>query len=91
MARTTKKELIGIIFNILTANPEKEVCVVKYQDKLRNRRWGMHAYSLCAMKDAVEGWILYIRPWAGANMCWRAKLERLKISELSDIVGRLGE
>lgn len=62
MARTTKKELIGIIFNILTANPEKEVCVVKYQNELRNGRWGMHAYTLCAMNNVLDGWVLYVRP-----------------------------
>ena len=88
MARTTKKELIGIIFNILTANPEKEVCVVKYQNELRNGRWGMHAYTLCAMNNVLDGWVLYVRPWAGAKMCWRANLERLKVSELQDIVGK---
>ena len=85
MARTTKKELIGIIFNILTANPEKEVCVVELQNKLRNGRWGMHAYTLCAMNNVLDGWVLYVRPWAGAKMCWRANLERLKLVELAGI------
>lgn len=88
MARTTKKQLISIIFNILKEHPEKEVCVVRYQEKLRNGRWGMHAYALCAMNNVVDGWTLYVRPWAGAKMCWRARLERLKLAELQDITGR---
>ena len=88
MARTTKKALMGIILNILTTNPGKEVCIVKYQNQLRDGRWGLHAYSLCAMKDIVDGWMLYVRPWAGANLCWRARLERLKVAELQDIVGK---
>jgi hypothetical protein len=88
MARTTKKELIGIIFNILVDHSDKEVCVAEYQDKLRNGRWGMHAYTLCAMNNVLDGWVLYVRPWAGAKMCWRANLERLKVAELQDIVGK---
>lgn len=88
MARTTKKQLIGIIFDILKGNPEKEVCVARYQNKLRNGRWGYHAYSLCAMNNVVDGWVLYVRPWSGAKMCWRANLERLKLAELQDIVGK---
>jgi hypothetical protein len=88
MARTTKKELIGIILNILSANPGKEVCVVKYQNKLRNGRWGFHAFTLCAMNTALYGWVLNIRPWAGAEMYWRANLERLKVAELQDILNK---
>ena len=88
MARTTKKELIEIIYNILVDHSDKEVCVAEYQDKLRNGRWGMHAYTLCAMNNVLDGWVLYVRPWAGAKMCWRANLERLKVAELQDIVGK---
>ena len=88
MARLTKKQLIETIFTLLKNNPDKEVCVVKYQDKLRNGRWGMHAYTLCAMNNIVDGWVLYVRPWAGANMCWRANLERLKFAELLDIMNK---
>jgi len=88
MARLTKKDLVKTIFNLLKDNPDKEVCVVKYQDKLRNGRWGMHAYTLCAMDNIVDGWVLYVRPWAGANMCWRANLERLTFAELLDIMNK---
>ena len=88
MARTTKKELIEIIYNILVDHSDKEVCVAEYQDKLRNGRWGMHAYTLCAMNNVLDGWVLYVRPWAGAKMCWRANLGRLKVAELQDIVGK---
>ena len=83
MARTTKKQLISIITNILTTNPEKEVCVVKYQYKLRNGRWGFHAYTLCYNSEQVM-----CRPWAGAGIYWNARLERLNKDELQDIVGR---
>lgn len=88
MARTTKKQLISIIFNTLKEHPEKEVVITKYQNKLKNGRWGYHAYSLCAMENIVDGWQLYVLPWAGAKMCWRPNLNKLKLTELQDIVGR---
>lgn len=81
----TKKEIITRITEILTSQ-KKEVCISRLQNKLRNTRWGMHAYTLCAMEDCVEGWLLYLRPWAGANMCWRARLERLNKSELTYVL-----
>ena len=83
MARTTKKQLIGIIFNILKEHPEKEVCVVKYQNELRNGRWGLHAYSICYRNETI-----YARPWSGAEVYWNARIERLKLAELQDIVGK---
>lgn len=83
MARTTKKQLIGIIFNILKEHPEKEVYIPRLQNRLRNGRWGFHAYSLCYISGEVM-----CRPWAGAEVYWSAKLERLNKNELQDIVGR---
>jgi hypothetical protein len=85
MARITKKQVIGTIFDYLKANPEKEICVVKYQNELRNGRWGFHAYCLCALNNVVDGWVLYVRPWSGAHMHWRAKLERLHLADLQEI------
>lgn len=89
MARTTKKELISIITGILNANEEKEVCVVKYEKKLRNGRYGLRAYALCwrDMFHNGEGKV-YARPWSGATLYWEAPLDRLKLAELQDIVGK---
>lgn len=79
----TKKEAIETIETILSEHPEKEVCVVKYQNELRNGRWGMHAYSLCWRYGK-----LVCRPWSGANCYWEARLERLKKDNVLDILGR---
>ena len=87
MAKMTKKELITLISDFLMLHPEKEICVVKYQNKLRNGRWGLHAYSIC-YKDMAPAATIYCRPWAGANCYWRAGLERLKKDELLDIWGK---
>lgn len=76
----TKKELITLISDFLMLNPEKEICVVKYQNKLRNGRWGMHAFTITYNCDMVM-----CRPWAGADCYWKAELERLKKDELLDI------
>lgn len=83
MARLTKTQLIETITTLLKNNPDKEVCVVKYQNKLRNGRWGMHAYTLCYDSEKVM-----CRPWAGANMYWKANLERLTFAELLDIMNK---
>ena len=83
MARTTKKELISIITNILKDNPEKEVFIPKYSNDLKNGRWGLQAYSLCYSNGEVM-----CRPWSGANCYWRARLDELKLAELQDIVGK---
>ena len=79
----TKKEAIETIEMILSEHPEKEVCVAKYQNELRNGRWGMHAYTLCWRYDK-----LVCRPWSGANCYWGARLERLKKDNVLDILGR---
>ena len=83
MARTTKKQLISIITNILKEHPGKEVYIPRLQNKLRNGRWGLHAYSLCYNSDKVM-----CRPWAGAEVYWDARLERLCKNDLQDITGR---
>lgn len=85
MAQTTKKQLISIITNILKEHPEKEVYVPRLQNRLRNGRWGFHAYALCYSTGEVM-----CRPWAGADVYfgWSARLERLNKDELQDIVGR---
>lgn len=81
---TTKKELVTIITNILKEHPEKEVVVTRYQNKLRNGRWGLHCYSLCYRYDKVM-----CRPWSGADCYWDARLdERLLKNDLLDITGR---
>ena len=80
----TKKEIITAISDYLMLHPEKEICVVKYQNKLRNGRWGLHAYTICYMNMAPEDTV-YCRPWAGANCYWRADLMRLNKTELLEI------
>jgi hypothetical protein len=46
----------------------------------------MHAFTLCAMEDAVDGWTLYVRPWADAIVCWKANLfERLHKADIEYI------
>ncbi len=81
--RTTKKQMIEVISTILKDHPEKEICVAKYQNKLRNGRWGLHAYAICYESGSVM-----CRPWSGANCYWNARLERLTKEELEDIVGK---
>lgn len=83
MARITKKDLIEFITNTLKANPDKEVCIVKYQNELRNGRWGLHAYSICYRNETI-----YARPWSGAEVYWNARIERLKLAELQDIADK---
>ena len=84
MARVTKKQIIDGITNTLKNNPGSEVCISKYQNKLRNGRWGLHAYALCYNSGEVM-----CRPWAGANVYWRADLTRLTRDELEEISGRM--
>ena len=83
MAKITKKQFISIITDFLKEHPEKEVYVPSLQNRLRNGRWGFHAYALCWSSGEVM-----CRPWAGANIYWSARLERLNKNELRDIVGR---
>lgn len=85
MAQTTKKQLIGIITDCLKEHPEKELIITRYQNRLRNGRWGYHAYSLAYNCEWGE---VVCRPWAGAETNWSARLERLGKGELQDIVGR---
>ena len=86
MARITKKELIEKITETLKNNPEIEVYVPLLQNKLRNGRWGLHAYALCYNSGEVM-----CRPWAGADCYWRARLERLTKTELEYIFVKLEE
>lgn len=84
MAKTmTKEQLITLISDFLMLHPEKEICVVKYQNKLRNGRWGLHAYAITYACDMIM-----CRPWSGANTYWKAGLDRLKKDELLDIAGK---
>ena len=82
----TKKELIEKITETLKNNPEIEVYVPSLQNKLRNGRWGFHAYALCYNSGEVM-----CRPWAGANCYWRAHLDRLTKNELSFIDNSLAQ
>ena len=84
----TKKELISIITGILRENPGREVVITKYQGRLRNGRGGMHAYSLCYRPEGACGGGVFARPWAGADICWEARLPKLLKAELLDIAGR---
>ena len=79
----TKKQLIYIITEFLKGHPEKELYTPRQTNKLRNGRWGMHCYCLCYREGKV-----CCRPWAGADIYWDARLERLNKDDLSDLVGR---
>ena len=83
MARLTKTQLIETITTLLKNNPDKEVYVPSLQNRLRNGRWGFHAYALCYSTGEVM-----CRPWAGANVYWSARLERLTFAELLDIMNK---
>ena len=80
----TKKELISTITNFLKKHKDMEV-IVKDFSALRNGRWGMHPYCIC-YQDAYNA--VFVRPWSGANVYWRARLEKLTKSELLGIVAR---
>ena len=80
----TKKELISTITNFLKKHKDMEV-IVKDFSALRNGRWGMPPYCIC-YQDAYNA--VFVRPWSGANVYWRARLEKLTKSELLGIVAR---
>ncbi len=80
---TTKAQLIGIITNFLREHPEKELYVPRQGNALRNGRFGYVAYALCYRDNEV-----FCRPWAGANIYWRTRFDKLKKADLQDIVGR---
>ena len=82
----TKKEIINKIFHRLSANAGYEVYVPQLQNKLRNGRWGMHAY--CVTLD--DGFIV-CRPWAGAEYNWLARLDRLTKDELLSVLEKCPE
>ena len=81
--RTTKKQFIEMITDFLKEHPEKEINVVRYENKLRNGRWGLHAYSICYRFDNVM-----CRPWSGADKYWNARLERLERDDLEIVLGK---
>ena len=78
----TKKELIGCITAFLREHTEKEV-VIKNIMQLRNGRWGLKPYCITCLNNEI-----YVRPFAGANVYWLARLERLDKFQLQDILGR---
>lgn len=82
----TKKEIINKIFQSLSANPGYEVYVPYLQNKLRNGRWGLHAYSI-----TINNGNIMCRPWAGANVYWRARLDRLTKVQLEYILNKCPE
>ncbi len=82
----TKKEIITKIFHRLSANAGYEIYVPELQNKLRNGRWGLHAYCLCIFSGEIM-----CRPWAGANCYGRADLNRLTKDELRDVLEKCPE
>jgi hypothetical protein len=82
----TKREIINKIFQRLSANAGYEVCVGYLERRLRNGRWGMHAYCL-----TLDNGSIVCRPWAGAEDKWPARLDRLTKDELLDILKRCPE
>lgn len=80
----TKKDFIDFLTNVLKDNPNEEYYLTPYlQNKLRNGRWGYHAYCLCYYNDG-----LYARPWSGADMYWKVNLMKLRKAELRDLIKR---
>lgn len=77
----TKREIINKIFQRLSANPGYEVYTPSLQNKLRAGRWGMHAYCL-----TLENGSIVCRPWAGAELNWPARLDRLTKDELLEVL-----
>ena len=77
----TKKELISKIATLLDQSG-KEVCVSDFS-RLRNGRWGYHAYCLVSKSGVLE-----ILPWSGSDISWSAELERLTKEEISVILER---
>jgi len=79
----TKKQLIEIITNFLKEDRGKEI-IVKEFNTLRNGRWGMHPYCLVYHDNEV-----FVRAWSGANLYWRAQLDKLTKTELLNIVAKI--
>lgn len=79
----TKREIITAIFHRLSANPGYEVYTPSLQNKLRNGRWGMHAYCI-----TLDNGSIVCRPWAGAEYNWLARLDRLTKDELLEVLKR---
>lgn len=77
-----KADLIRQITDLL-AHTGREV-VVKDISKLRNGRWGYHAYCLAYQYGAVHA-----LPWSGANVSWTPDLMKLTRDELITIWERL--
>ena len=82
----TKKEIINKIFQRLSANAGYEIYVPFLQNKLRNGRWGMHAYCI-----TIDDGFIVCRPWAGAEENWLARLDRLTKFELEYILEKCPE
>ena len=80
-----KSDIIKEITNILYNNKDKEVKVAEF-GKLRNGRWGLHAYCLCYNFMGI-----YARPWSGADTYWSVDLTKLKKDELLTILSRAKE
>lgn len=82
----TKKEIINKIFHRLSANAGYEIYVPSLQSKLRNGRWGMHAYCI-----TLDNGYIVCRPWAGAEYNWLARLDRLTKDELEYVLAKCPE
>jgi hypothetical protein len=82
----TKKEIINKIFQRLSANAGYEVYVPFLERRLRNGRWGLHAYCI-----TINDGSIMCRPWAGANVYWLARLDRLTKFELEYILKKCPE
>lgn len=82
----TKKDIINKIFHRLSANAGYEVYVPSLQNKLRNGRWGMHAYCI-----TLDNGYIVCRPWAGAEYNWLARLDRLTKDELLEVLEKCPE
>ena len=82
----TKKEIITKIFQSLSANPGYKVYVPILQNKLRNGRWGMHAYCI-----TLDNGSIVCRPWVGSEYCWLARLDRLTKFQLQYVLKKCPE
>ena len=82
----TKKKIITAIFQRLSANAGYEVYIPSLQNKLRNGRWGMHAYCL-----TLDNGSIVCRPWAGAEYNWLARLDRLTKGGLLGVLEKCPE
>lgn len=77
----TKKRIVEAMTAVLKES-NMEVCLSNnYQYQLRNGRWGYQAYCICYNDGEIV-----CRPWSGANMYWKARLEeRLTKKEIEEI------